>query len=356
VRLQLSAFLLCVGALTAQGAPPDSFRYQVIDIGPTPWVGDEVAAHINASGEISWWQATPDHAMHAFLWNNGLLEDIGTPDGYVSSISSSLNAHGETVGWAVSGKNLVDSRATTHAFVYSHARMIDLNTLGGRDSKAKDINEAGEVVGWSKVSDVSSHAFRYRGAKLEDLGTLPGGTYSAANAINAQGLIVGTAETATHLVHAVVWSNKGIIDLGTLPGGSRSRALAVNDRGDVVGFSEAEGSETHAFLYSDGRMQDLGSLGNDPIRANAINNRGQIVGGSNVTVFVRHAFVWENGKMQDLNKLVPADGKWRLVEAYGINDAGRILCEAVRADASAERHLLLLEPVTSKEPKTISRR
>jgi probable HAF family extracellular repeat protein len=369
-RSALSRLVNCAGALLslvltgslANSATPaeesrdHQVRYRVVDIGPLAWVSDEVAARINAAGEVSWWQAMPDQTLHAFTWNAGSAHDVGAPIGYLSSMSSSLNAHGDMAGWAVNGRNLVDSLATTHAFLYSRSRITDLSTLGGRDSKAMCINDSGEVVGWSKVSELSIHAFRYRRGKLEDLGTLPGGTYSAATAINAGGLIVGTAETANHLVHAVIWTNHGIVDLGTLPEGMRSRALAVNDRGDVAGFSEAEGAATHGFLFTGGHMQDLGSLGSDPVRANAINNWGQIVGGSNVTVFVRHAFLWERGNMQDLNKLIPQKAKWRLVEAYDINDAGQILCLATTADEFAARHLLLLEPLTNKGAETISER
>jgi probable HAF family extracellular repeat protein len=360
----LAAALLC-GALALRTATPDSSdrnrparsqlcdpqaRYEVTDIGVLPWVSDDVSARINSSGQISWWQAEPDRTIHAFTSNRGSLEDLGTLDGFRSSIACSLNARGDIVGWSVSGKNLVDSLATTHAFVYSHARMLDISTLGGRDSRAMGINESGEVVGWSSVSESSRHAFRYRGGKLEDLGTLPGGTFSAAYAISSSGLIAGAAETANHLIHAVTWAGIAIADLGTLPGGSRSRALALNDRGDIVGFSEADEAETHAFLYSAGRMQDLGSLGYDPVRANAINNHGQIVGASNVTLYVRHAFLWQDGKMQDLNKLLSPESKWRLQEAYDINDAAQILCLGMPAERLGERHLLLLKPATNPAP------
>lgn len=94
-------------------------------------------------------------------------------------------------------------------------------------------------------------------------------------------------------------------------------------------------------------MQDLGSLGNDPIRANAINNRGQIVGASNVTLYVRHAFLWQDGEMQDLNKLVSPEGKWRLQEAYDVNDNGEIVCLGMPAETPGQRHLLLLMPVSN---------
>lgn len=335
---------LFAAALNAGSPAP---RYEVTDLGPLPWVSDDVAPHIGASGEIAWWQTAPDRTIHAAAGSGSSPRDIGALPGFLSSIACRANRAGQVVGWSVSGRNLVDSQAATHAFLFSGSQMLDLGALGGRDSKALDINDSGQVVGVASLLDNTRHAFLYQGGKLLDLGSLSQASFSAAYAINNRGLIVGAAETPNHLIHAVVWRDHRITDLGTLPGGTRSRALAVNERGDIVGYSEADGADIHAFLYADGHMQDLGSLGHDPIRANAINNHGQVVGASGINAFVRHAFIWENGRIIDLNKLVPANAGWRLEDSFDITDQGQILCLGIRADASRDRHLILLRPVSA---------
>jgi probable HAF family extracellular repeat protein len=358
LRLQRFPFIVAASfmAVLAAAAAPSSHvepaksggdvRYAVRDLGPLPWIADEVLAKISDSGEISFWRATANGTVHAFAVTGESERDLGTLIGHGSSISGDLNAHGQIVGWSVSGKNLVDSRASTRAFLYSGDRMLDLGTLGGPDTRATGINDGGQVVGVSTLPDGTKHAFLYSQGKLADLRTLPGGSYSTANAINSNGMIVGAAETSTHAVHAVAWTGNTPRDLGTLPQGTRSRAIGLNNHGEIVGFSQAEGEDIHAFMYANGGMHDLGSLGNDPIRANAINDRGQIVGLSGVNKYVRHAFVWQNGKMEDLNRLIPAGLTWSLKEAYDINNRGQILCAGTRAGLSGDQHLLLLNPST----------
>jgi probable HAF family extracellular repeat protein len=92
---------------------------------------------------------------------------------------------------------------------------------------------------------------------ITDLGTLPGGTYSAASGINAGGDIVGSARTATGEEHAVLWRNGTIMDLGTL-GGTFSQAHGINAAGRVVGRATTSLGEERGFLWEDGRMTNLG--------------------------------------------------------------------------------------------------
>jgi probable HAF family extracellular repeat protein len=60
---------------------------------------------------------------------------------------------------------------------------------------------------------------------MTDLGTL-GGTNSEAVAINEAGQIIGWANTTAGLIHAFVWEN-GVMTLGSLTGDSESYAVAL---------------------------------------------------------------------------------------------------------------------------------
>ena len=73
--------------------------------------------------------------------------------------------------------------------------------------------------------------------KIKDLGTLPGGNYSAARRINNFGQIAGMAGTSTGEIHPFLYSCGRMIDLGILPGHTNSIVLDMNDAGLIVGFA-----------------------------------------------------------------------------------------------------------------------
>ncbi len=118
--------------------------------------------------------------------------------------------------------------------------MADINALGG-ETFANGINSTGRTIGQS-----DSHAFitGANGAGMTDLGTL-GGDESVAFGINDAGQVVGSAQIAgtPQLPHGDMHAfstapdGVGMSDLNllvALPGGFLSEAYGINNSGQVV--------------------------------------------------------------------------------------------------------------------------
>jgi len=198
---------------------------------------DTRAYAINASGQVVGSSTTATGERHAFVWDKGVMTDLGKLKGDDGSVANAINDAGQIVGES-SGFN-PESPPPSRAFLWKKGVMVDLGTLPGRTwASASGINGRGQVVGTSGIisanARINARGFLWQNGRMTPLPKL-GGPESYANGINAAGEIVGAAETARGEWHAVLWRAGTLTDLG--PG----RATAINNSGIVVGF-DAEGS------------------------------------------------------------------------------------------------------------------
>jgi probable HAF family extracellular repeat protein len=266
----------------------------------------------------------------ATLWRGARATELRMPGGRHGWVGG-VNSAGRAVGWGTSrppgpggnwkdetlaglrasGANWTTDDGSTHAGLWNGTRMVALRTLGGKNSAAAAINNAGVAVGSSATASGRTHATLWRGASVTDLGTL-GGTTSRAHAINSFGLVAGYASLRGDASgHATLWNGSETIDLGTL-GGRYSQAWGLNDAGLAVGASEIRGAP-----------------------------------GARATL-------WDGTAAMDLNMLIDpsvARAGWLLTTAYDINQAGWIVGDAVNR-YTGYRHAFMLSP--APEPATVA--
>jgi len=262
-------------------------------------------------------------ALHAFVWKDGVLRDIGTLGGS-NSQALAINDSGKVVGSASLSGNSED-----HAFLWSNGVMRDLGTLGwtgsfgGVASAATAINTAGQVVGWSLTSTGDVRVFRWQSGKMSRLAGMES-VYGKAYGMDNNGRVVGEYGWST--TRGFRWQNGMVTSLGTL-GGSTSVATALNREGKVVGWAQTASGTTRAFVWQNGTKIDLGTLGGSNSSATAIDLTGEIVGYSEVPSSLHgHVFLWRDGVMYDVG---PGS-------AYGINRNGWIVGN--KADPAVNGH------------------
>jgi probable HAF family extracellular repeat protein len=314
---------------------------------------------------------TGDPAVIAVLWRGGEPTALGTFGG-ASSAAWSVNDAGEVVGAAANNvpdtfaNSFVDYdpfpypvSTEVHAFLWHDGVLDDLQTLGGPDSSATFLNDRGEVVGVSFVDGTPNSTtglptldpFLWKDGKMKDLGSL-GGTLGWASGINNAGHVIGYSNLAGDATyHPFLWRDGRMTDLQTL-GGNNGSALWNNDKDSVVGWADLPGGQVHhAFLWQDGKMTDLGVVGTDACStAYAVNARGQVVGDSGDGSGVEtcgaksHGFLWEKGgSMVDVSTLfAPLSSGLQFSGAGGINDGAEII--GIGYLPNGDYHYILLIP------------
>jgi probable HAF family extracellular repeat protein len=214
--------------------------------GGSEWLGSlgsgySVATGLNDAGSVVGLSYTTDYKQHAFLWQNGEMQDL-TPN--VTSVGGAtamaINSAGEVAGYYFPNGSL-----TTHGLLWTQSG--GLQDLGSAGTLAFGINDAGKVIGQTTVASGNRHAFSWtKAGGFKDLGTL-GGSESSATSMNRLGWILGTSQTTAKngLQHGFVWTaGGGMKDLNSMaPFGSKNQqtySLQANDFG-VIAISTNKG-------------------------------------------------------------------------------------------------------------------
>ena len=132
----------------------------------------------------------------AFVTNSsGQKIIVGSLGGCCSDGAYGINASGQVTGEANAAKS-----NDLHAFTSdSNAQMVDLGTLGGRESWGYDINDSGQVTDYATTANGDQHAFVTADGVMKDLNLLlVTGTFdwvlNVGSGINNAGQITGSGK------------------------------------------------------------------------------------------------------------------------------------------------------------------
>ncbi len=349
--------LLGLGAATALAGPKFELQEVEAPAGKEVHCADlnnlgQVVGYIYDEGDIL--------ASEAFVWEDGVMTILPSPDGFDSVVATSIDDRGGVLGWYrdwdanrflmirpirwVKGElqminpvfkdvwAMVDVSPDGKNF-FSNQTPFDDQTPGWK-------NEFGWVdeADFTAKSGDSRIPILYRKGQTKILGAVMGGHSAYCMDMNNAGVAVGQAEVTGHRqTDGFRWDPKQGMVLIDKGGFRAVFPQAINNNGKVVGhaWQSAAGDinsdhRQRSFIWQDGRMEILKT----PIEqyhssAQDINDHGVVVGyyGKQQENWYVASGAWAylNGESYDLNDVIPANLGWDLTRAMRVNNAGMMM-------------------------------
>jgi probable HAF family extracellular repeat protein len=213
-------------------------------LGALPGTTHNDAQAINSFGQIAGRSIIDPYSghYHATVWNGTTPTDLGIDSG-----AYGINDVGQVVGSRSLTGNF--GGIGTYATIWNGVTGTSLAALVGTTrSEARDINDAGKVVGWSLINENSYHATVWNGSVAIDFGT-----GNSIEAINNLDQMVGTSNG-----RVTVWNGTAASDLNSFLDASTISqgwvivsATDISDEGWIVGnASNSITGQTHAYMLS----------------------------------------------------------------------------------------------------------
>lgn len=212
---------------------------RVIDLGTLGTAA--YATAVDDKGRVAGMSDHTDGGEHAFLWRRGTMTDLGTS---VRFTVFDMNDRAWLVG------SILPAPETPVAVVW---RRGDVVRIDGPGSGATAVNDRGQVVGSTSTGpDGGPRAtlwqYPWRPGTATDLGVLPGDRTSLAVDVNDRGQVLGWSDDLRGQRRSVLWWLGGMTDLSIRGVPVDGEPIALNDRGDIlVNLAGPEGPQAVLF-------------------------------------------------------------------------------------------------------------
>lgn len=324
-RLLAATFASLLTTLAVEAAKP---TWTITDLGALGPRGS-IGLTLNNRGDAGGYSKAippgqPYDYIHAFLWQNGTMVDLGQQigDGRNQSQVSAINDAGVAALQTQQG-----------VMLYKDGTFTPL----GFTASVADINRSGWLVG-GYYDGTGTHGYVWHDGVMQVLATL-GGTNASLVAINDKGVAVGTSYLAGNTTtRGYVWDGGQVTTIPTF-GGASGNATDINSHGVVVGSAQDASGAWIAYTYDKSGLQPIA---NWPAGATvfAINDRGVILGDTG-----RNGFTWDNGTVTYLETLPDVQAKgWARLFVIDMNDRGDVVGWGWKAGGPVDGEAFVLSP------------
>jgi uncharacterized membrane protein len=325
--------------------------------------GDSKAYALNDNGTVVGQSYNNDATrMESVIWNGGAVQSLG-----ITGIARGINNSGTVVGETGSASLILPDG---EAYSWTQSAGVNyLGTLGGAQSGAYDINEAGAITGfaWQAGAQFSTQGkgFIFQDGDMTSLGTesTPDG-YSRGHGINNSNEIAGRTSKGDfggNPKYTTYWDeNQNLDQFDIAASADYSTAEQINNNGLIVGGSRMPSTGNTLFAAAwdtSGNISFLNNFnaGSFGSKAWSVNDAGVLVGydqfasGNIATDPTKTtAFVSLDGtNMVDLNTLVDLTGTGlvTLSMAYDVNANGDIVGVGLTSTGEQKAFMLTAVPI-----------
>lgn len=341
--LELALLVVPLGAMAAlflwnrlRIAPP---IYTVTNLGN---LGDTYSLSLNDNGDMAGvWvtkgktyatadgsRAWPALSQRPFVWSSGSVRFIPGQDGSARII----NNRGQVAGITLAADYALSPETKERAFFWSNGKRQNLVTVKSAWSFVTDLNNKGDVVGYT---DGSTQGFLWRRGQMEATKTTSG-VAVVPNSINDQGDIAGTESGPAR--QAVILRASGKVQHfapNTEVVSKINNVGAIVLKHDKVSILWRQDEKNVLFTDNDNQF----------LRSAILNDKNCVVGNiGNFDGASDALCLFLAGRRYDLNTLIPKNSGWELSDVYDLNNSGQIVGQGM---LNGKQHFFLLTPLAS---------